>query len=98
MNTYPLYPNLPVQQIAAFLSDAINIASTIPFRWDFIDAPAPGSLIFVWMAPQTFASPPTDGYQYLDPENMLHLSVGDKVTRPPTKDVTDCADGRSIRT
>ena len=76
MNTYPLYPNLPVQQIAAFLSDAINHAS---FRWDFIDAPAPGSLIFVWMAHQTFATPPTDGYQYLDPENMLHLSVGDKV-------------------
>jgi Fungal domain of unknown function (DUF1750) len=78
--TYPAFPNLPVLSIADFLFSAINIAQTTPFRWDFIDAPPPGSLIFVWMSPQTFASPPTDGYQYLDPESMLHLAVGDKVT------------------
>jgi hypothetical protein len=79
MYTYPAYPNLPVHSIADFLFSAIGIASSTPFRWDFIDAPAPGSLIFVWMSPQTFAAAPTDGYQYLDPENVLHLAVGDKV-------------------
>jgi len=79
MYSYPAYPNLPIHSIAEFLFGAINIASSTPFRWDFIDAPTPGSLLFVWMSPTTFASPPTDGYQYLDPENMLHLSVGDKV-------------------
>jgi Fungal domain of unknown function (DUF1750) len=79
MYTYPAYPNLPVQSIADFLFNAIRIASSTPFRWDFIDAPAPGSLIFVWMSPQTYAPPPTDGYQYLDPESILHLAVGDKV-------------------
>jgi Fungal domain of unknown function (DUF1750) len=77
--SYPAFPNLPVQSIADFLFGAITIASSTPFRWDFIDAPTPGSLLFVWMSPTTFASPPTDGYQYLDPENMLHLAVGDKV-------------------
>lgn len=77
--TYPAYPNLPVHSIAEFLFNAINIASSTPFRWDFIDCPAPGSLIFTWMSAQTFSAPPTDGYQYLDPENVLHLMVGDKV-------------------
>ena len=79
MYTYPAFPNLPIQSIAEFLVASINIASTTPFRWDFIDTPAPGSLVFVWMSPHMFATPPTDGYQYLDPENMLHLSVGEKV-------------------
>lgn len=81
MYHYPAYPNLPVHSIAEFLFNAINIASTVPFVWDFIDTPAPGSLFFVWMSPQVYASPPTDGYQYLDPENVIHLSVGDKVHR-----------------
>jgi len=79
MHVYPAFPNLPVHSIAEFLFQAITIAPSIPFRWDFIDAPTPGSLLFVWMSPQTSASPPTDGYQYLDPESTLHLAVGDKV-------------------
>jgi hypothetical protein len=79
MYTYPAFSNLPLPSIAEFLVGAINIASTTPFRWDFIDAPPPGNLVFVWMSPNTFATPPTDGYQYLDPENVLHLAVGDKV-------------------
>jgi Fungal domain of unknown function (DUF1750) len=83
MYTYPAFPNLPVQSIAEFLFQAIAIATNTPFRWDFIDVPPPGSLLFVWMSPQMSASPPTDGFQYLDPESMLHLPVGDKV-RPPT--------------
>jgi hypothetical protein len=79
---YQLFPNLPVQSIAEFLQNAINIASATPFRWEFIDCPAPGSLIFVWMAPQMFATPPTDGYQYLDPETQIHINVGnDKVRK-----------------
>ena len=81
--SYPAFPNLPVHSIAEFLSGAINIASSTPFRWEFIDCPAPGSLIFVWMGLQTSASPPTDGYQYLDPESVLHLNVGDKVQKSP---------------
>jgi serine/threonine protein kinase len=77
---YPLFPDLSVQSIADFLQNAISLASAMPFRWDFIDCPAPGSLIFVWMASQTFFMPPTDGYQYLDPEIPIHYNVGnDKV-------------------
>jgi Fungal domain of unknown function (DUF1750) len=95
MYHYPAYPNLPVHSIAEFLFNAINIASTVPFVWDFIDTPAPGSLFFVWMSPQVYASPPTDGYQYLDPENVLHLAVGDKVHTSWTCHVD--LDGRSVR-
>jgi Fungal domain of unknown function (DUF1750) len=76
---YPAYPNLPVHSIAEFLFAAINVATNVPFQWSFVDSPQPGSLFFVWMSPQDFASPPTDGYQYLDPESVLHLPVGDKV-------------------
>jgi len=76
---YPAYPNLPVGSISEFLFQAIGLSTHIPFQWSFVDAPAPGSLFFVWMTPQDFASPPTDGYQYLDPESVLHLPVGDKV-------------------
>jgi len=79
---YPAYPNLPVNVVAEFLFQAINVATTAPFAWDFIDCPAPGTLFFVWMSPNTFVSPPTDGYSYLDPENVLHLPVGDKVPPP----------------
>ena len=82
MYQYQPFPNIPVGSIADFLQNAQTIASATPFQWNFIDCPAPGSLIFVWMSPQTFASPPTDGYQYLDPETVLHLNVGnDKVTQ-----------------
>jgi Fungal domain of unknown function (DUF1750) len=77
--SYQAFPNLPVQSIADFLHQAIAIAQTTPFRWEFVDCPAPGSLIFVWMSLPTFASPPTDGYQYLDPESVIRLTVGDKV-------------------
>jgi hypothetical protein len=91
MYNYPAYPNLPVDNIAEFLFTSMNIAQTVPFVWEFIDAPAPGSLFFVWMSPQLFANPPTDGYQYLDPERVLHLPVGDKVE---TIDVSNQADNR----
>src|SRR5436305_277110 len=56
MYVYPAFPNLPVHSIAEFLFQAITIATNTPFRWDFIDAPVPGSLLFVWMSPQTYAS------------------------------------------
>src|SRR5271156_394392 len=79
---YPAFPNLGVQSIADFLFGAMSIATTTPFRWDFLDCPAPGSLIFAWMSPQSFAQPPTDGYQYLDPEHMVHLPVNERVDRP----------------
>src|SRR5262245_50047370 len=72
---YPAYPNLPISAIADFLFQAITIAVTVPFRWDILDCPPPGSLLFVWMSPQTSANPPTDGYRYLDPETVIHLPV-----------------------
>ena len=95
MYNYPAYPNLPVDSIAEFLFTSMNIAQTVPFVWEFIDAPAPGSLFFVWMSPQLYANPPTDGYQYLDPERVLHLPVGDKVETVGVSKLT--VDGGSLR-
>jgi len=61
------------------LTRGISMAQTVPFSWTYIDKPADGTLLLLFIPPQNPF--PNDGIRYLDSEAKYTVPVGPPNTR-----------------
>lgn len=74
---YPVTNNPSLESVVAHLSEAPKVVRDLqPMQWQFLDAPADGTLLLVWQPLEymgtTFAS---DGYVYADAEQTFKSEV-----------------------
>ena len=74
---YPTTNNPSLESIVSYLSEAPKIVRDVqPMQWQFLDAPADGTLLLVWQPLEymgtAFAS---DGYIYADAEQTFKSDV-----------------------
>ncbi|KAM6494099.1 hypothetical protein JOM56_010460 [Amanita muscaria] len=61
------------------LTRGINMAQTVPFSWEYVDKPADGALLLLFIPPQN--PYPNDGIRYLEAEAKYTVPVGPPNTR-----------------
>ncbi|KAH8825909.1 hypothetical protein DL96DRAFT_1610197 [Flagelloscypha sp. PMI_526] len=72
----PLHPaELPPDQAAHILLDLMHRATTTPFHWSYIDKPADGSLILLYLPPGPNTQFPIDGVRYGEHETRYNAPV-----------------------
>lgn len=74
---YPVTNNPSLESVVSYLSEAPKVVRDLqPVQWQFLDAPADGTLLLVWQPLEymstTFAS---DGYVYADAEQTFKSEV-----------------------
>ncbi|OLL24672.1 SWI/SNF and RSC complexes subunit ssr4, partial [Neolecta irregularis DAH-3] len=75
---WPIYNNLSLDTIADMLQKAPQLCQQHPFVWSYIDKPTDGQLFLVFIPPQMVATPPGDGFQYMDPEKRMVFELGNR--------------------
>ena len=76
-NRYPVINNPSLESIVAYLLEAPKIVRDLqPMQWQFLDAPADGTLLLVWQPVEYLGTAfGTDGYIYGDAEQTFKSEV-----------------------
>ncbi|KAF8736035.1 hypothetical protein AX14_000979 [Amanita brunnescens Koide BX004] len=74
-----MHRELTIEFAFNMLTRGISMAQTVPFSWGFIDKPADGTLLLLFVPPQNPF--PNDGIRYLESEAKYTMPVGPPNTR-----------------
>ncbi|KAI9824878.1 MAG: hypothetical protein M1832_001483 [Thelocarpon impressellum] len=73
---FPTVAHMSVEAIVDYLLQAPNITRhAAPMNWTYLDAPADGTVLLVWQAPQLGTHFASDGYVWADPEQAFSLDA-----------------------
>ena len=73
---------MSVENIVDYLLQAPSVTrQTSPMNWTYLNAPADGTVLLVWQAPQLGPVFASDGYIWADPEQAFSLDGKGHVSR-----------------